>query len=102
MEIRSSGRATGHTEVIVGILGLRETTFVTGTVLIQLSSGRKPDQKRGSNKGHKVMNLEYSYMFVGCHLRRKIVECAASHEAVNRRVVVRSRTGEAIVLSSFR
>jgi len=53
---------------------------------LESSSGRKPDQKRGSNKGHGVVNLQYSCVFVGCHLRRKVVEFAASHEAVNRRV----------------
>ena len=38
----------------------------------------------GSNRGHDVVNLQYSCVFVGCHLRRKAVEFTASHEAVNR------------------
>jgi hypothetical protein len=40
----------------------------------------------GSSKGHDGASLQYSCVFVGCHLRRKVVEFAASHEAVNRRV----------------
>jgi len=46
----------------------------------------------GQNKGHDVVNLQYSCVSVGCHLRRNVVEIAASHEAVNRRVVGSSPT----------
>jgi hypothetical protein len=34
----------------------------------------------GSNKGHDTVNLQYSCGPVGCHLRRKVVEFAVSHE----------------------
>ena len=46
----------------------------------------------GSNKGHDVVSLQYLCVFMGCHLRRKVVRFAASHEAVNRRVVGSSPT----------
>ncbi len=50
-----------------------------------MAIGCRPDQKRGSNKGHYVVNLQYSCIFMGCHLRRRnVVEFAASHEAGNR------------------
>ena len=39
------------------------------------------------------MSLQYSCVFVSCHLLRKVVEFAASHEAVNRRVVRLERPG---------
>ena len=41
----------------------------------------------GSNKGHDVCYLQYLSVPVGCHLGRKVVGFAASHEAVNRRVL---------------
>jgi hypothetical protein len=34
-------------------------------------------EKRGSNKGLDVTNLQYSCVFAGCHLRRSVVEFAA-------------------------
>jgi hypothetical protein len=34
----------------------------------------------GSNKGYDTVNPQYSCVFVGCHLRRKVVEFAVSHE----------------------
>jgi hypothetical protein len=37
----------------------------------------------GSNKGHDTVNLQYSCGPVGCHLRRKVVEFAVSHETHN-------------------
>jgi hypothetical protein len=37
-------------------------------------------KKVGSNKGHDSLNVQYSCVFVGCHLRRKVVEFAVSHE----------------------
>src|SRR5260370_28685615 len=35
---------------------------------------------QGSNKGHASFNVQYSCVFVGCHLRRKVFEFAVSHE----------------------
>ena len=49
-------------------------------------------EKRGSNKGPDLPHPQYSCTFVGCHLHRKVVGFAASHEAVNRRVVGSSPT----------
>jgi len=46
----------------------------------------------GSNKGHDTCCLQCPSVPVGCHLRRKVVGFAASHEAVNRRVVGSSPT----------
>jgi hypothetical protein len=46
----------------------------------------------GSNKGHDVCYLQYRSVPVGRHLLRKVVGFAASHEAVNRRVVGSSPT----------
>jgi hypothetical protein len=40
----------------------------------------------GSNKGHDTVNLQYSCGLVGCHLRRKVVEFAVSHETHNPKV----------------
>jgi hypothetical protein len=34
----------------------------------------------GSNKGHVSVNVQYSCVVVGCHLRRKVFEFAVSHE----------------------
>jgi hypothetical protein len=43
-------------------------------------------KKVGSNKGHDSLNVQYSCVFVGCHLRRKVVEFAVSHETHNPKV----------------
>src|SRR5258708_32841399 len=40
----------------------------------------------GANKGHDTVNLQYSCGPVGCHLRRKVVEFAVSHETHNPKV----------------
>ena len=40
----------------------------------------------GSKKGHDTVNLQYSCGLVGCHLRRKVVELAVSHETHNPKV----------------
>jgi len=42
--------------------------------------------KIGSNKGHDTVNLQYPCGPVGCHLRRKVVEFAVSHETHNPKV----------------
>src|SRR5713101_7287742 len=44
------------------------------------------DTRPGSNKGHVSCNLQYSCGLVGCHLRRKVVEFAVSHETHNPKV----------------
>ena len=44
-------------------------------------------EKFGSNKGHASLNLLYSCVVVGCHLRRKVFEFAVSHEPHNPKVV---------------
>jgi hypothetical protein len=44
-------------------------------------------QIRWSNKGHAVRNLQFPCVPVRGHLRRKVVDFAASHEAVNRTVL---------------
>jgi hypothetical protein len=36
--------------------------------------------------GHDTVNLQYSCGLVGCHLRRKVVEFAVSHETHNPKV----------------
>src|SRR5258707_3529925 len=41
---------------------------------------------RGSNKGHDTVILRYSCGPVGCHLRRKVVAFAVSHETHNPKV----------------
>ena len=40
----------------------------------------------GSNKGHHTRDAQYSCGLVGCHLRRKVVEFAVSHETHNPKV----------------
>src|SRR5258705_13967119 len=40
----------------------------------------------GSNLGHDTRNDQYSCVFVGCHLRRKVFEFAVSHETHNPKV----------------
>lgn len=37
-------------------------------------------QRAGSNKGHTSLNVQYSWVVVGCHLRRKVFEFAISHD----------------------
>jgi hypothetical protein len=40
----------------------------------------------GSNQGHVALNVLYSCVLVGCHLRRKVFEFAVSHEPHKPRV----------------
>jgi len=40
----------------------------------------------GSNQGHVSCSVQYSCGPVGCHLRRKVVEFAVSHETHNPKV----------------
>src|SRR5712692_173377 len=40
----------------------------------------------GSHKGHLSCNVQYSCCPVGCHLRRKVVKFAVSHETHNPKV----------------
>jgi hypothetical protein len=45
--------------------------------------GRAQRRYQGQTKGHLSCNLQYSCGLVGCHLRRKVVEFAVSHETHN-------------------
>jgi hypothetical protein len=57
--------------------------FVSKTsVIIEVAIHTHP----GSNKGQDTLNLQYSCGLVGCHLRRKVVEFAVSHETHNPKV----------------
>jgi hypothetical protein len=44
------------------------------------------DKARRSNLGHLILNAQYSCVFVGCHLRRKVFEFAVSHDPHNPKV----------------
>ena len=46
----------------------------------------KSTTTNGSNQGHHVEHVPYSYMVVGCHLRHKVFEFAVSHETHNPKV----------------
>lgn len=45
-------------------------------------------------QGHITWKHLYLCVLVGCHLRRKVVEIAKSHEAVNRRVLASNSFSE--------
>ena len=77
----------GRPEIIVGALGSHGARFFTAESRTLKPIRLKTAAKDGSNKGHDILNHQYSYAFVGCHLRRKVVELAKNDEAVKRRVV---------------
>src|SRR6266851_7974333 len=49
-----------------------------------------------SNKGHDTVNLQYSCGPVGCHLRRKVVDFAVSHETHKPKVSRHARYPQAL------
>ena len=62
--------------------GLSTQTVILDTSRL-VTHGALGLKKVGSNKGHDSLNVQYSCVFVGCHLRRKVVEFAVFHETHN-------------------
>ena len=65
--------------------GLSTQTVILDTSRL-VTHGALGLKKVGSNKGHDSLNVQYSCVVVGCHLRRKVFECAVSHEPHNPKV----------------
>jgi hypothetical protein len=66
---------------------LQQTAYVTCTICAAAGeqAGKWSAGQKHRKQGHDVMNHQYSCVFVGCHLRRKVVGFAMSHEALNPR-----------------